>query len=238
MRRLYLFRWVRLHGWRFLRHVSRQRATPHAIALGTAIGVFIGLTPTVGLQTLIVLFLATLVGASRVAAVLPVWITNPVTLVPVYTFNYWLGTLLVGGVRVEVFRETISGILADLQAGEFGRAWGELFTLGIDVSLPLWLGSVLVGLVAAAPTYPLMRRAVILVRARLHRKRADRHARVLDLLRKRFERGGEENGHAQEGTLARLLHLHRHTPQETHGPSAEDSPGRKDEASAPDAKKD
>ena len=53
MRKLYIYRWIRHHNWRFLRQFLRLRASAHSIALGAAIGIFIGLTPTVGFQMII-----------------------------------------------------------------------------------------------------------------------------------------------------------------------------------------
>ena len=43
---------------RLIRRLLSLDDTPHAIALGTAIGMFIGLTPTVGIQMIIVLLFA------------------------------------------------------------------------------------------------------------------------------------------------------------------------------------
>ena len=65
--------------------VLHANDTPHRIALGIAIGVFIGLTPTVGLQMIIALALATALRANKVVCIPMVWITNPVTLVPIYS---------------------------------------------------------------------------------------------------------------------------------------------------------
>ena len=183
MRRWYPYRWIRVQGWAFLRRFLRLRATPHAIALGAAIGVFIAMTPTVGLQMVIAFVLATILGGNRLAAVLPAWITNPVTIVPIYTFNYWLGTVLVGGPGVEDFRQEFSGIAHAYEEGGFGDATGLVFDLGADVLLPLWIGSVLVGLVGALAAYPLMRRAVIRFHDHRARKRAARQTRVDTRLR-------------------------------------------------------
>ena len=41
-----------------LRHILMLQDSAHSIALGTAIGVFLGMTPTVGIQMLLVVVLA------------------------------------------------------------------------------------------------------------------------------------------------------------------------------------
>lgn len=183
MRKLYIFRWLRLQSIRVLRTLFRARGTPHAIALGAAIGVFVGMTPTVGLQMLIGVFIATLVGASRVAAALPAWITNPVTIVPIYSFNYWVGSWFFRSAPdLERFRSDLYQIRQLSAHGGFGDALGHLLDLGGDALLPLWLGCVLVGSILAVPTYLAVRWLVVHFRQALARKRAARQDRITQRL--------------------------------------------------------
>ena len=69
-----------------LRHILMLDDTPHSIALGTAIGMFIGMTPTVGIQMILVIVFAFLVKPlftfNRIAALITVYISNPLA-----TFN-------------------------------------------------------------------------------------------------------------------------------------------------------
>jgi uncharacterized protein (DUF2062 family) len=193
MRTTYPYRWLRLHLWMALRTLLRLRGTPHAIALGVSIGVFVALTPTVGLQMIIAVFLATVAGGNRLAAAAGPWITNPVTIVPIYTFNYWVGWLLVPAAPgVEDFRQELGRMLRQYEEGGVFAAAGSLFELGFEVLLPLWLGCLLVGLAAAAPAYPLVRRLVVVFRHGLERKRAARQARVEERLSAREAAGAED----------------------------------------------
>src|SRR3990172_6945415 len=72
----------------FIRHILLADDTPHSIALGTAIGTFIGLTPTGGVQMLLVMLVAFLCRPlfrfNQIAALLMVYISNPLTAVPIY----------------------------------------------------------------------------------------------------------------------------------------------------------
>ena len=52
---------------RALRSIVTLKGSPRAIALGTAIGMVITFTPTIGFQMALGAFFATLVGASRPA---------------------------------------------------------------------------------------------------------------------------------------------------------------------------
>ena len=55
------------------------RGQPREIALGFAPGIFIGMTPTMGIQMPTVIFFATMLKWSRISAVFGVWINNPFT---------------------------------------------------------------------------------------------------------------------------------------------------------------
>jgi uncharacterized protein len=104
-------------------------------ARGLAAGIFCGCFPFFGLQTLLGVALASLVRGNHLLAAAGTWISNPFTYVPLYWFNYRLGSWLIGpGQRwpgAEALRaETVT-------------------RLGWSVASRLLLGSSLVGLVSA-----------------------------------------------------------------------------------------
>ena len=74
----------------------RLRGKPRVVAKGLAIGVFAGCFPFFGLQSLVSIFLAALLKGSKVAAIAATWISNPLTYVPIFIFNYKIGKLLLG----------------------------------------------------------------------------------------------------------------------------------------------
>lgn len=137
-----------------LRTILMLDDTPHSIALGTTIGVFIGITPTVGVQMILVMLLAVLVSPlfqfNRVAALLTVYISNPLTFVPLYWFNYEVGTLFVAG---ELTRDELRGIL---NYSNFSQWWETVVLLIVEVGGPLIIGSLVVASVCAVLTYPAM----------------------------------------------------------------------------------
>ncbi|MBM9519290.1 DUF2062 domain-containing protein [Desulforhopalus vacuolatus] len=141
-----------------LRWITRLRSTPHAIAGGLALGTFVSLTPTVGIQFFIVVIIASLLNLNRAAAIIPIWITNPVTIAPIYTFNYWIGLQFVDGPPVkqvsELFLE-ISKSMAKMQFWEIKEQFNVILHTGREVILPLTVGSVLVGLVCGGITWGL-----------------------------------------------------------------------------------
>lgn len=132
---------------------------PHRIALGVALGVFVALTPTLGLQMLIVVYLAWLLNANKVLGLPIVWITNPLTVVPIYFPQYWVGAKLLGHTLEwedwSSLGEDHGGWLANMK-----HFWG----FATDIAVPLWVGSLIVATVFGVGTYLVMRQVVTRIR--------------------------------------------------------------------------
>jgi hypothetical protein len=146
--------WGRWH--RALHWVIDLRRSPESIAAGFSVGLFVAFTPTLGFQMLLAAFLATLVGASRASAVVPVWITNPVTVPPIYGFTYMVGGWFYPGPPVKQIPETLRGVARRLAQYEFWDMIDQIRTLvmlGRDVFVPLWIGGIAVGLAAGLTSY-------------------------------------------------------------------------------------
>jgi uncharacterized protein (DUF2062 family) len=69
---------------------------PHKTALAFAIGIFLAISPLLGLHTVIGLLVAWLFRLNRVVTLTGVFVTNPWTIVPIYTFCTWVGSLILG----------------------------------------------------------------------------------------------------------------------------------------------
>ena len=134
------------------RKVLHADDTPHRIALGVALATFVAFTPTVGIQTILALGVAALFRANKAVCIPIVWITNPVTMGPVYGACWWLGTLLTPGStrgdfaaieqRLREAAASDSGWWSQILSYEF---WAGLFGLMLDVGKELWIGCLVVG---------------------------------------------------------------------------------------------
>lgn len=148
-------------------HLLHLDDSPHSIAMGVAVGMFIALTPLMGIQMALTVAVSWMLRCNKVAGVPLAWITNPVTAVPIYSFNYWVGWLLVGGPTLEEIRSLLTDTLTpETTWGELVRAW---LALMLHAGLPLWVGCIIVGAVAAALTYVIMLHLITRGRAR-HRR--------------------------------------------------------------------
>lgn len=141
--------------------------TPRRIAMGLAIGIFVTWTPTIGFQMVLVVALAWLFGANKFVGVPFVWISNPLTALPLYGLNFLVGAwLLPGQYSWADFRTAVIKAVA-YRGSVLGRI-GAWWRATVDFFLPLWLGSILVGVVLAAITYVLVYRAVVIYRRHWH----------------------------------------------------------------------
>jgi len=123
-----------------LRQLRELRGKPHEIALGMAIGVFIGITPTIPLHTILAVSLALLVGGSKLAAALGVWVSNPLSIPFFYYGSYRIGQIVLG----------LPGInLPD------DRSLLAMASLGGKIVGAMLLGGVILGIVPAIVAYVL-----------------------------------------------------------------------------------
>lgn len=130
-----------------LTQVLRIEDTPHRLALTFAVGVFIGMSPLIGIHTVIALALAWILGLNRVVILSGVFINNPWSMIPIYTFSTWIGTVILDTdlamTGVDWRRITIGTVVSD---------FGQLI-------LPFVVGTLLVGTVAALLGYAIVRKA-------------------------------------------------------------------------------
>ena len=78
------------------RSIFQIRESPHRIALAFAIGVFMGISPLLGLHYIGGVLLAMLFRLNKLVAIIGISVNNPWTIVPVSTFCVWVGAKLLG----------------------------------------------------------------------------------------------------------------------------------------------
>jgi uncharacterized protein (DUF2062 family) len=78
------------------KHFFKIKGSPREIAAGFALGIVIGMSPFLGAHILACILIASLLGWSKLAALLGVNITNVFTAPIIYPINYWVGVNLIG----------------------------------------------------------------------------------------------------------------------------------------------
>jgi len=131
--------WQRRRRYYYLRFI-RFQGTPDAIARGLAVGAFAGMFPIFGLQILLGVCLATCVRGNKLAAAAATWISNPITYLPLFAFNFQVGQWLLQVKELE---------FEQLQK----LNWQELLSLGPNF-ITTWLaGCFFMGCLAAVIGY-------------------------------------------------------------------------------------
>ncbi|MGL4395710.1 MAG: DUF2062 domain-containing protein [Hyphomicrobium sp.] len=144
------------------RRMLRLRATPHEVALGCAAGIFAAFTPFVGLQMLLAGVLAFVLRVNIPAALIATWAGNPLSWPIIWASSYVAGSWVLGTDPMLSGGEVTHG------ANVLGQALKAPSTAALDHAVnalaplfkPLVIGSLVVGLIAAAGSYYPTRRAV------------------------------------------------------------------------------
>lgn len=162
--RLLAWLWPR-RGWRrawqyVLRRVSRLSGSPHAIALGFAVGVFASFTPFMGFHFMIGFLLAFLFRASMIASAFGTFIGNPVTFPFIWFVTYRVGLFLLGmevpeKISIEL-PETAWWLLFHDPNLLWRQFWEQLWPL----IRPMTVGGVPIGITASFLFYFPLRAAV------------------------------------------------------------------------------
>ena len=140
--------------------------TPHRLALGVAIGLFVAWTPTIPFQMVLTVALAWLFGANKLVGVPFVWLSNPATIIPVYGPNYLIGCWILGR-EANGWHKVIEAI--HFHGGIYDQAL-EWYYVTRSIFWELWIGSLVVGLILAVMSYFTMYRMIVVYRTRWKHK--------------------------------------------------------------------
>ncbi len=123
----------------FLKRIVLLNDTPHGIALGFAVGLFLSVVPTFGVGMVVALALAPLIRGNLVSTYLGTLVVNPVTGAFFYSLNYLIGCKLLG-------MEFGAGVV-------FPKHLFQLPELVESVAGPLYLGGFILALVLSLLAY-------------------------------------------------------------------------------------
>ena len=115
-----------------LLHLNR-----HSVSLAVFIGIFCAFIP-IPIQTLMVIAMCFWLGANLPLAMVIIWMSNPLTIPPMFYLTYKLGSYILGTTLGD-FSVTLS--------------WEWFSQLGSEILLPLFVGSILAVTVQASIGY-------------------------------------------------------------------------------------
>jgi uncharacterized protein len=135
----------------------RIRATPHAIGIGVAVGIFAAFLPLVGVHMALAAALAWMFGGNIIAAVAcTVLVGNPITYPFIWAATWEAGQMILGSKAKSMGTIHLHELIHKLSLSEL---WAPILK-------PLLIGSIPLGVAGGVVGYFVMVQAVTIIRAR------------------------------------------------------------------------
>jgi hypothetical protein len=141
----------RLARYYYLKFI-RLKGDPRSLAFGTAIGVFIGLTPTIPLHTVAIIALTVITRTSFISAYTASWLVcNPFTYVPIYYLSLVIGNAVT---PYELNWEKIKAVLDLLLSHPgIGPSITAVFNLGFEAITVMVVGGCILAIPFTIASY-------------------------------------------------------------------------------------
>lgn len=136
--------------------------SPHRIALGIALGVFVAYTPPLGHHIILVLLLSFIFRANKAAAMTWIWLSNPLTYILLYYPNYLVGraVLLWNRTSEQMDPQQVGSMLKHLMSFEqimtgfyTTQFWKDMGHLIMQIGTELLVGGLILGGIVAPLVY-------------------------------------------------------------------------------------
>ena len=136
-------------GWErnftyYWKRIVRIPDSPHSIAMGFSIGVFVAFTPFLGFHTILSIFIAWVLGANIISSLIGTFLGNPITYPLMWTFSYALGSFFFNAQSINYEKIEFSNFME------------------IDFFISFFLGSSILGFLFAISGYFLIKYSLIM----------------------------------------------------------------------------
>jgi uncharacterized protein len=153
----------------FYLRFKRLQGSPQSLALGTAIGAGLGVTPTLPFHTLLIIGATLMLRANTIAAIIAATlVSNPLTFALHYYAAWWLGDLVLPD---RLTWEKLHQLLQLLKSEGLVQAFHTLSSLGWDTILVMTVGGCLLALPFGLVFYACSLRFF----KQIHLKRMEKH---------------------------------------------------------------
>ena len=139
----------------WIRRLIHLNESPYRIAMGCACGIFCSALPIFG-QTFIGMIAARVLRASVIASLPWTWISNPLTTLPMWYCGYRLGIWIMPGKHKPLSYTEIQALMQNFDQMDWTQGLSLLSAEFWEALQPLWLGTVVMGLAMAAPSFILV----------------------------------------------------------------------------------
>ena len=142
--------------------IKKLQGDPHYVAFGMAIGVFVALTPTIPFHSILAVVLAILLRASKPAALIGVWVSNPVTVVFFYLACYKTGYFFFQdtALALDSIHELIVQLESDIEFYQKILFLVEFVQTKIKTFMIMNVGGVILGIPSGLITYAVTKKFI------------------------------------------------------------------------------
>ena len=127
----------------YLKSLLKPDLHPRKISLSLALGIFVGITVPMGFQTLVLIPLSALFRCNFPISWGTTYISNPLTILPIYFVAGGIGEKLTG---IHLSQAKLNGVITS-------PGFKSIMNLGGDTLAVIFIGSLLLGLLLSAATY-------------------------------------------------------------------------------------
>ncbi|SSZ40454.1 DUF2062 domain-containing protein [Bartonella grahamii] len=151
------------------KRILRISATPHEVALGVAVGIFLACSPFFGLHIILAIFLSWLLRANFAAAIIGTIFSNPLTFLLIVMADYKVGYFClslfsdVKEISLSQIRALFNGLTLSNLSLLFKGAWDTIMS-------PMILGGTLLGIVFGSLSYIGVYRATVRFKQKRYQK--------------------------------------------------------------------
>lgn len=146
-----------------IERLTTQEQSPKKLALSCCVGIYIGLSPLIGLHTVVTLLFGWIFALNMAAVfAMSILIHNPWTMVPIYAFNHFVGTIFfkffgIDGVQLDPAWFESCSLFLKQHTGISGLSLSAFF-----------VGGNLLGITISVMLYPLIKRAFAIHLSKKH----------------------------------------------------------------------
>lgn len=163
---------IRLSRYYYLRF-TRLKGNSRSLAMGTAIGVLIGISPTIPLQTILILAVTMLTRTSAIAGIISSWVVcNPLTYLPIYYFSMIVGNYVT---PFELSWQRVKTLLESMSSDQnFVDSMTAIAGLGFEAIVVMIVGGIVLALPFTFASYYLSFNFFVKIKSKNQRKRSQR----------------------------------------------------------------
>lgn len=136
--------------YRYLQ-LRRLKGEPEQLAMGIAVGVFVGCLPIIPFQTVVAVTLAFCFKSSKITAAIGTWVSNPLDWYFLYYYSYKIGAVVLG---LPEHRELFASIVSTMhETHSFIKVAEAILQTGSLFSFAFVIGGALIGMIASPISY-------------------------------------------------------------------------------------